>query len=281
MSHSPAQNKSTYWIASYPKSGNTWLRLFLENYFENPNAPLHINSLPSGSIAYLRKHFDEQLGLETADFPRQMLTDMRPRCYDLMAGAENFRFVKTHECFTRTSTGEPVFSDRTSAGAILVVRHPYDVAISMSHFLSMTIEDTITRMSGLARSDENAFTEVIPHETGSWSSFARSWLDGSLPLHVIRYEDMLEHPEDAFAGVLNFLKEPPDKARLQKSIAFTSFDELKRQEAETGFAAMQTGAESFFREGRKDNWQDQLSSGQHQRLRREHAGMMKRLLYRP
>ncbi len=282
MSADTPQSAGTYWIASYPKSGNTWLRLFLKTYYDNPKTPLSINSLPSGSTAYLRRHFDELLGLETADFPPELLSNLRPRCYDLMAQGDNFSFVKTHECFTRTASGEPVFSAASSAGAIVIVRHPFDVAVSLSHFLRISVDDAITRMAGPdADAGARTLTEAIPHETGSWSSFAHSWINGSLPFHQLRYEDMLDHPEATFSGVLKFLNAPHDTARLRKSIAFTSFDGLKKQEAQNGFAAMQTGASAFFRAGKKNNWQHQLSSKQRDRLQRDHFDMMTRFHYLP
>jgi len=107
--HQPTP-KGVYWIASYPKSGNTWLRLFLETYTQNPDTPLHINSLPNGALPYRRKLFDDALGLETADFPPDFLTELRPRVYDDLAHSGKFQFAKTHECFTYTASNEPVFS---------------------------------------------------------------------------------------------------------------------------------------------------------------------------
>ncbi|MEP5153096.1 sulfotransferase domain-containing protein [Planktotalea sp.] len=276
-----AKSKCTYWIASYPKSGNTWLRMLLATYFSGLDVPLNINALPSGTLAYHRKRFDELLGLETADFPTETLTDLRPRIYDMMAGSQDFQFVKTHECFTRTSSGEAVFSEATSAGAILIVRNPLDVAVSMSHFLRMSIDDTITRMSRNSQSSQRIQTELIPHETGSWSSFAQSWFEGSMPLLVVRYEDLLDQPEMAFSKVLSFMNEPINEARLQKTIAFNAFENLRAQELKDGFAAMQTGAASFFRKGQNNNWKQQLTSEQQERLHSDHVSMMKQLGYEP
>ena len=31
------------WLASYPKSGNTWMRSFLHNLFRNASQPVNIN----------------------------------------------------------------------------------------------------------------------------------------------------------------------------------------------------------------------------------------------
>ncbi|MGH1579289.1 sulfotransferase domain-containing protein [Planktotalea sp.] len=279
MSAPIQQGKGNYWIASYPKSGNTWLRLFLETYMQNPEKPMHINDLPSGSFAYQRSTFDNMLGIETADYPPDLLTEMRPRVYDHLADPNAAQFIKTHERFTYTRSGEPVFSSTSSAGAILILRSPLDVAISMSHFLRMSIERTIARMAGAHESPNQTLTDSVPHQTGSWSNFAQSWLDGTLPLHVMRYEDMLDTPEETFSKALQFLKRPIDETRLQKAIAFTRFKTLQEQERKDSFATMRTGAKAFFRQGKKDIWQSHLSSAQQLTLQKDHAEMMHKFGY--
>ena len=39
------------WLASYPKSGNTWLRAFLHNLMRNPNEPYDINRLTDFTLS--------------------------------------------------------------------------------------------------------------------------------------------------------------------------------------------------------------------------------------
>lgn len=285
MSAFPDQNANTYWIASYPKSGNTWVRLFLENYLGDRDTPLHINALPSGNEAYLRRHFDALLGVETADFPPEFLQSLRPRCYDAMAAAtakaDRPRFVKTHEAFTRTCGGEPVFSARSTAGAILILRNPLDVVVSLSHFLRLSIDAAIERLCDETRVDTPALTESIPHHTGGWSSFALSWLNAGIPLHVLRYEDLLEQPEVHFGAALRFLNLDVHPERLARAVAHSSFDRLQAQEARDGFAAMRTGADAFFREGRKDGWQTMLSGAQVAAVVKRHESIMQRFGYLP
>lgn len=281
MSVADEHADAAYWIASYPKSGNTWMRLFLETYRHNPDQPLPINNLPSGTAAYSRKLLDDLLGVETADFPPDFLTDLRPRCYDLMAGEDGFRYIKTHECYTETASGEPVFSANSSGGAVLIVRNPLDVVISLSHFLHLSVWEAIEHLDGPKRPSHHMLTGLIPHDTGSWSSFAQSWLNGTLRLHVVRYEDMLSTPESVFAGVVRFMGLPVDQERLQKSIAFTRFDRLKEQEEKTGFAAMQTGAKSFFRMGQKGLWRDQLKQEHIEAVLSKHQEMMQYFGYFP
>lgn len=57
----------TIWLASYPKSGNTWLRLFLANLLPPEQAPVDLNQLSEPTpIAASRGHFDDLLGAPSA-----------------------------------------------------------------------------------------------------------------------------------------------------------------------------------------------------------------------
>jgi len=149
----------------------------------------------------------------------------------------------------------------------------------MSHFLRMSIDATIDRMAGSHESHSETLTEIIPHRTGSWTSFANSWINGSLPLHIVRYEDMLDAPEESFSKILRFMNISLNASRLEKAIAFTRFDTLKAQESKDGFAPMHTGAKAFFRQGKKDVWQDTLSSAQQSALQSQNAELMNRFGY--
>lgn len=55
------------WLASYPKSGNTWLRVFLANSLRNAETPADINALETGHIASARNLFEELAGVEASD----------------------------------------------------------------------------------------------------------------------------------------------------------------------------------------------------------------------
>ena len=55
------------WLASYPKSGNTWFRIFLTNYLRDATSPVDINDLGHSAIASRRAPFDEALGFESGE----------------------------------------------------------------------------------------------------------------------------------------------------------------------------------------------------------------------
>ncbi len=70
-----------YWLASYPKSGNTWLRSFLSNLQQDGDAPADINELATGTIASARDWLDEALGFDSADLSADEIDRLRPAVY--------------------------------------------------------------------------------------------------------------------------------------------------------------------------------------------------------
>ena len=73
------------WLASYPKSGNTWMRILLTNYLRNANMPANINNLDGGPIASARQVFDDNVGIEASDLTQDEIERYRPYVYEMMS----------------------------------------------------------------------------------------------------------------------------------------------------------------------------------------------------
>lgn len=69
---------SIVWLASYPKSGNTWMRVFLTNYLRNADTPADINDLEFMGIATARELFDMYAGFESSDLTHEEIDAARP-----------------------------------------------------------------------------------------------------------------------------------------------------------------------------------------------------------
>lgn len=270
------------WLASYPKSGNTWLRAFVENYVQDLSEPVSINSLLSGAVAYGRESMDDFLGLESADLPPEVVDRYRPRFYEHMADRADFRYLKTHERFRVNDAGEPVFSEGATDGVVLLVRNPMDVAVSLAHFMSMTFDQAIDRM------EDESFTlapvatslyPILPQPVGSWSGHTSSWLKSGFRMHIVRYEDLLKQPLTHFEAIIRFIGLPTDRRRLQQAIDNSTFEKLKKLEATEGYRELATSAPEFFREGRADVWRDTLTPQQIDRIRNTHGEVMKHVGY--
>lgn len=268
-----------YWLASYPKSGNTWLRAFLTNYRSPGSSPAAINALDGQWTASSRECFDELTGLDSSLLTPAQVSYYRPRVYEQLALRSPVPlFLKLHDAYTRNSAGEGLFPARATAGAIYIVRNPLDVAVSYAHHQAKPLDDIIREMS-----DDRAAITVssqLPQFLSSWSGHIESWTTVSeLPLHVVRYEDMLAHPHRAFGSIVQFAGLPEDDARLDVAIAHSSFEALRDQEQRHGFREKTASSSSFFRAGKSGTWRDHLDQVQVRRLIERHHRMMLRFGY--
>ena len=77
--------KKIIWLASYPKSGNTWIRLFLDNIRSGSDQPADINHISVSRIASSRALFDQYAGINSSDLNDDEIERYRPQVYRLMA----------------------------------------------------------------------------------------------------------------------------------------------------------------------------------------------------
>jgi hypothetical protein len=268
-----------YWLASYPKSGNTWLRAFLTNYRNDGHAPADINTLDGHWSATTRHSFEEYTGLESSALTPRQINYYRPSVYERMAHENpDPLFFKVHDAYIRNSEGLPIFPSGVTSGVVYLVRNPLDVAVSYAHHQAKGIDDIVLEMGrddALLRGGSQ-----LPQTVSSWSANVRTWTAQThLPTHIVRYEDMLSRPCATFASILRFLGLNLDERRLDKAIAFSSFESLRNQETSCGFREKQPISPSFFREGKAGTWRYTLSTTQVRRLVRDHREMMLQFEY--
>ena len=276
-------SEGLYWLASYPKSGNTWLRMLLTNYLSGTGEPAKLSQIDFGFQATRRNWLDEWLGFESADLPFELADRYRPAIHQKAAdGLEQTTFCKTHELCRRTADGQALFSPEVAAGAILIVRNPLDVAVSLAQFIDVDLDRSIAHLNDeeftLARQDR-WLHDTLPIRVGSWSSHAASWMDSDLRLHLLCYEQLLADPEETFAGVLEFAGLAVEDSRVRRAVEFSSFNQLREQETKTGFAERVLEAPSFFRRGEAGGWREVLNDRQVERVRAKHGALMRRLGY--
>ncbi len=283
------------WLASYPKSGNTWTRVFLTNYLGRDEAgPADINHLDGGPIASDRVLFDEVIGVEAACLRPGEARALRPQVYRWMARqaalARKPLFVKVHDAWQRLPSGEGLFPAEATRAVIYIARNPLDVAVSLAHHNGQPVARTAARLCdpatviGEAAGDGDMAVDAgrqLPQFLGTWSDHARSWLDDSgLPVHPMRYEDLLRDPRAAFGAMLTFAGVDVDPARLERAVAAAAFERLQEQERERGFRERrQTATAAFFRQGRAGGWREALTPEQAAQIVEANGGMMRRLGY--
>ena len=270
------------WLASYPKSGNTWMRSFLHNLLRGSEKPAHINELDqfclgeSGANWY-RRHCSVPL----EDATPEELARIRPLGQaDFTRSFPDTVFAKTHN-FLGERHDVPLHNMEVTAGAIYILRNPLDVALSMTHHFGVDIDAAIERLG-----NEGAATDLtekhIPEYHASWSTHVASWTAQENPsLLVLRYEDLLAQPRRHFRRVTNFLGLSPPKERLERAIRNASFKTLQSLEKRHGFKERSEYAEAFFRAGSKDQWRGKLTDEQVAQVVERHHEQMQRFGYIP
>lgn len=272
-----------FWLASYPKSGNTWMRIFLENYRHGKKRPIGINEL-STPLAAFRSIFDDITGLESSLLTQEESMRLRPFLYERMAGEiEENRYLKIHDACIEAFPGMPITSIKGTAGAIYIIRNPLDVAISWAAFNKVSIDNAINDMGNknfalcgkLVRAENQLFQPLL-----TWSGHVESWVDNPwFPVEVIRYEDMQSVSAATFCRAVKFLNLSVDKERLRESIDSSDFHELKKQEQQAPFRESSPFAEAFFRQGKVGGWKNILTAEQVARIVEDHEPVMERFGY--
>ena len=269
------------WLASYPKSGNTWVRAFLHNLLTNAQEPVDINSLHHFTLSEgsprLYKRFDPR---PLTSLSEREVMALRPKVHEFMTQAsQDSVFVKTHH-FLGEIDGMPLISMDRTAGAIYIVRNPLDVVVSSANHFGVGIDQTIEELGHIGTGDKPSDRNARQHY-GSWSLNVSSWTQNAVPaLHVVRYEDMQDQPFETFTGMARFLDLSPPRERLERAISNSSFGALKAQEEEHGFIE-RTEHTRFFREGRAAAWRAALSEQQVTRIVSDHREEMERFGYVP
>ncbi|MEM7223041.1 MAG: sulfotransferase domain-containing protein [Pseudomonadota bacterium] len=269
------------WLASYPKSGNTWLRAFLANYLSQSTKAVPINDLPKFILGdNLALHYAQFTGREVDDMSAEEIARLRPQIHEWFARSrQEDVFVKTHNAVA-LADGVPLITPQATAGAVYAVRNPLDVAVSFAHHYQIDYERAV---ESLGREDYRlpAANGLLPQYLGSWSRHVASWTQSQgLTLQVVRYEDLIRDPVKSFTKVIKFLGLPVNKQRLRMAVKFSSFKELSKQERSSAFVESRPdGKTAFFRQGEVGAWREALDEGQIARLVSDHRAAMTAMGY--
>ena len=255
------------WLASYPKSGNTWMRSLLAHYFMPPGQAPDINNLRKFTTADVRQDFfNAAAGRHFEAKTVQDWLQMRGPALRLIAGSKpGTHFVKTH-CQAVQYMGHHLIPPEVTAGAIYIMRNPFDLAPSFARHQSTDIDTAIDRMMNpeTMMGTETGLRDAM----GRWDTHIQTWTEApGLPRHVVRYEDLLNKPAKVMRGLLDFMSVKPDAAKLAKAIKATTFEAMKKQEEKHGFRERPEGMQAFFAKGQAGVWRDDLTPEQVARLR--------------
>jgi hypothetical protein len=272
------------WCASYPKSGNTWVRALLGAAMGGGD--VDINRL-EGAVHVAHPLLFDELGLSVSALG---MADVEPllRLVDQRVAARATTPVlrKLHDAHLPGPDGGP----RALAGAtrlvVYVVRDPRAVAVSWAHHLGTTqavaveVMRTPIGLGGATPSDWVA--EAGTYRLGTWSDHVRSWLDqDGLPMVVVRYEELVREPHRELRRVLDAAGLTVDDRAVAAAVGASSFETLLIQELAGGFLEAPRAGVPFFRRGEADAWRDELPADLIREVEHDHAEVMQRLGYQP
>ncbi len=271
------------WLASYPKSGSTWLRMFLACY-QNDGWPINFNHLPHNMIYSDNRDQDYNA---VSSHPVDRLTSPETL---LLRGAVLYKLltdsgkrsimVKTHHAnVSLQSVGliPPVITKN----AVYIARDPRDVVISLSKWTGDTIDETIDVIGNdhSVMHNDRGSAKTVFHYLGNWSRHVKSWMDSSFDVTVIRYERLHEDPDYIFTEALQQIGWPVRPKIVTKAVKCVAFAKMQRFERKNGFSENYGNTENFFRVGEVGQWEKHLSKKQSSRIIKEHGGIMEKLGY--
>ena len=271
------------WLASYPKSGNTWFRGFLTALLNH--GEVDINKMEADFVFSGKDYIENILDVCTDDLKIKEFELFRKIAFIHYAQElKKEAFIKVHDAYSHSRwNGFSLIPDEGTRLALYFIRNPLDVVLSLANHSGCSIDVTIDRFINC---EEGAFikkNKTAPQFyqlLGTWSMHVDSWCcQTKIPVHVIRYEDMKSSPFETFKeAVLQMQLNYSDEA-ITNAIASCDFNNLKEQEQNKGFKEKQIYSSAFFFKGEAGRWKKELSIDQIQKIMSVNEKMMKRYGY--
>ena len=256
-------------LASYPKSGNTWLRCLIAAYLTGEVNP---NYLPGPVDQSDLKPYQYQ-----AVAPRP-LARMTPPAVTSLRGAvlqnlacDKRNLIKTHHANMRVH-GQDLFPPWLVDKAVYLIRDPREIAVSMAAHLGRTMEEVVEMMGSEGSVLNRPDMPALMHFLSSWSGHVNSWMRAEFDALAVQYEALRDDPAQQLSDILEFLDYEVDPERVERAVEAASLERMSRIEQGEGFREARKGA--FFGGERPE-----LPEEHRQRIETEHGPTMKALGY--
>lgn len=270
------------WLASYPKSGNTWTRLFLHALKSGKAIESFDSIVSTEGIGSNRILFDHYLGVDSDEMGLNEVNMIRAKVYEFWSAVQLSPIIlKTHD--TPFHKGIRIISEASTKKVILIVRNPFDMVASYANHMSIDLEKSIYSLNNDA--NEIAKTKIkyasqLSQHIGSWSSYYLDWKNAFRDnILVVKYEDLKSNPFESFKALVEYLDWKYTDEEIQKAIEHSDFKKVKAVEEEKGFMEAPKKIKTFFRSGKSGNWRNEISEEQAEELVNKHYSTLLELGY--
>ena len=282
-----------FWIASYPKSGNTWIRTLLSSYYYTEDGIFNESKIHNIDQFPQKKYFKDFKYDKTIvnDTARLWLKAQKKINLD-----KKLRFFKTHNAFGNLN-GNPFTDDKNSTGAIYVVRDPRNVITSLKNHYELNDNQAYSWMINennylydIHNFEEDGYSDF--QFISSWSTNYKSWkVQKKIQIKIIKYEDLLNETYLVFKDLINFINmlvnnsEHINSDKLKKVVDSTLFEKLRKKEQHKGFTESVLSRDGkrkipFFNLGPKNDWNKILNIKMVKKIEEVFADSMKDLSYK-
>lgn len=271
------------WLASYPKSGNTWFRCFLSALIDQE---VNINKLKTDGIFSSRRLFDLTFDIDGRLLDEAEIKNRMPRVIRYYAEhAQKLQFCKIHDAYSLNNKGKPIIPEDVSDIVIYLIRNPLDVVASYANHMNNTIDKAIKSMNNdlgyLAKQAKgHNIGNQFPQLMYSWSGHVQSWQDqGKIKVITIRYEDMKLNPLETFTRAVSAIGIEASTDQIKQAIDLTQFEKIKELEETHGFKEKNINSPHFFRKGQVGGYREELTEEQVRLIIDKHSETMRQFGY--
>ena len=281
------------WIASYPKSGNTWLRALISSYYYSKNGVFNESLLPKIDQFPTKKY------LNNFNFNKNIIGETCKywiKAQEEINREKKIRFFKTHNAFGKINNYD--FTNKeNSIGCLYIVRDPRNVFTSIKNHYELDNEKALKWMTNdkqflynVEKVKEDGFSDF--QFISSWKMNYISWkVQKKIPLKFIRYEDLLNETYAVFTDILRFINtltnnnEKINKSKVKTVLKTTIFEKLKQNEIKRGFSEAIPSQSNkskkipFFNLGPQNDWRKILNEGLKEKLEKTFKKDIKELSY--
>lgn len=271
------------WLASFPKSGNTWFRCFLSAVIDGV---ININQLQTDGIFSGRQLFDATFDIDGRLLNEQEIKNRMPKVIRYYAGrSHKLLFCKIHDAYSKNQKGFPIIPSDVTHKVIYLIRNPLDVVASYANHNNCSIDKAIgmiNKPNGYLARQKNGLNinNQLPQLMYSWSGHVKSWHDQKeIEVITIRYEDMKSKPLTTFSRAISELGLVVSEEQIAQAIELSKFEKMKEAEDIEGFREKNIKSKSFFRKGQVGGYKNELTKDQIELIRKVHGKTMQDFFY--